>query len=342
MSKYLTLKFLLFLTLLRKGKIRPGNLWNTIVAYTLYFLKTKRSAAAPVLINFELSNNCNENCVFCRTEKGEIYDLRPGRPGAPAEPISKGTLDFEIFKGIIEQVAKKLLVAVPYVNGEPFIYKRIEQVLAELKQRRIGSIISTNGILLNDKNIDLILTQDLDLIKIHVSGFTNQIHQIQHRVGDIEVIKNNLRNLRRTITARNAKIIVLIDYIEYKHNQHELHLFKKFASELGFEFNVRPGNPKGMEASEGKQPENSAEHIPCDFLWKALTVNWNGDLLPCCDYVVWSDTNGYATYNQGSTDIKSIWNGPKIQTMRTLHQSVGRSAIDICANCNRCGIEYKY
>ena len=339
MTKYLTIKFLLFLTLLRKGKIRPGNLWNTIVAYTLYLLKTKRSAAAPVLINFELSNNCNENCVFCRTEKGEIYDLRPGDP---AKPIGKGTLDLEIFKGIIEQVAKQILVAVPYVNGEPFIYKRIEQVLAELKQRRIGSIISTNGILLSDKNIDMILTQDLDLIKIHVSGFTNQIHQIQHRVGDIEIIKENLRNLSRAITARKANIVVLIDYIEYKHNKHELQLFRNFARELGFEFNIRPGNPKGMEASEGKQPENSAEHIPCDFLWKALTVNWNGDLLPCCDYVVWSDTSGYATYNKGSTDIKGVWNGPKIQIMRSLHSSVGRSAIDICADCNRCGIEYKY
>ena len=65
---------------------------------------------------------------------------------------------------------------------------------------------------------------------------------------------------------------------------------------MGFDFNIRPGNPKGMEESEKPQPEISAINIPCEWLWKVMTVNWNGDLLPCCEYVTWSGSGGYANY----------------------------------------------
>ena len=59
----------------------------------------------------------------------------------------------------------------------------------------MGSMLSSNGILLNKKNINLILDEDLDQIKIHVSGFTNPIHQIQHRLGDVELIKKFKKSL---------------------------------------------------------------------------------------------------------------------------------------------------
>ena len=126
----------------------------------------------------------------------------------------------------------------------------------------MGSMLSSNGILLNNKNIDLILSEYLDQIKIHVSGFTNAVHQIQHRLGDVELIKSNLENLSKKINSSKSNIIVLVDYILYEHNKHEVEKFRKFTNNLGFDFNIRPGNPKGMEDSEKPQPEISAINIP--------------------------------------------------------------------------------
>ena len=37
--------------------------------------KLKKSGKTPVVIDFELSNKCNERCVFCRDEKGNIFDV---------------------------------------------------------------------------------------------------------------------------------------------------------------------------------------------------------------------------------------------------------------------------
>lgn len=354
-SKYFSIKFKIFITLFLNNKISIKKIFNIMYSSISYSLKLSKSSTYPVVINMELSNKCNERCVFCRDEKGKIFDLNPNKDN-PDNFIKKGSMDFEIFSKIANEVKKHSLLIIPYVNGEPFIYKHIDKVLKLLNNNKSGAILSTNGILLNEKHINLILDERLDQIKIHVSGFTNPIHQIEHRLGDVEVIKSNLKNLANKISERKSNIVVMIDYILYDHNKHELELFRNYANELNFNFSIRPGNPfklKELGYKEKKQPEIDSSKIACEWLWKVLTVNWNGDLLPCCDYVVWSKTYGYGTINSKNNidplekknivpNIKSIWNGDKIIQMRNIHTKSGRAPIPICAGCNRVGVEYKY
>jgi radical SAM protein with 4Fe4S-binding SPASM domain len=77
-------------------------------------------------------------------------------------------------------------------------------------------------------------------------------------------------------------------------------------------------------------------------LWKAVTVNWNGDVLPCCDYVGWSNTPGYGNILHKDSTLKDLWSGKIAQEMRFIHSTVGRKPIKICSNCSRTGIDYKY
>ena len=351
-TKYFQQKIKIVYNLIKKRKITFPKIFNIFVSWYSYLFKLNKSGKTPVVIDIELDNRCNERCVFCRNEKGDIFDINP--KSKPEQFIDKGRLDFSIFKEMVEEVKKTTLLVIPYVNGEPFIYKHLDKVLKLLKNLKMGSMLSSNGILLNKKNIDLILDEDLDQIKIHVSGFTNPIHQIQHRLGDVELIKKNLKNLSLEMKKRKSNLIVLVDYILYEHNKHELEMFRKFNDiELGFNFNIRPGNPKGMEESEKTQPEVSAIDIPCEWLWKVMTINWNADLLPCCEYVTWSEAGGLANFVgkenkknasnlETSTSIIETWNGTKIIEMRKIHREKGRMPIPICKGCNKVGVEYKY
>lgn len=292
------------------------------------------------MINFDLSNYCNERCVFCRTEDGKIYDQNPSKK---CGFIETGIMRLEIFEEIIRQTKDRLLMAVPYVNGEPFIYKDLGKAIKFATDNNVATMIATNGILLNEENIDTVLNGGLDFIKIQVSGFSRKVHGIEHRVGDIELIKRNLKLLSKKIKERNSSLIVMIDYILYKHNAHELELFKAFANDLGFMFSVRPGNPRGMEDKEKKQYKKSLPvNVPCDWLWKVLTVNWNGDIFPCCDYVIWSDIKGYGKFSPGNTNILEIWNGSDAVKMRKIHREEGRRPIPICSKCPRKGVEFKF
>ena len=365
-TKYLGLKIKIVLSLLLKGKISFPKLFNIFVSFYSYLFKLKTSAKTPVVVNFELSNKCNEHCVFCRDEKGKIFDMNES-----GKYIEKGRLDYDIFHNIVEEIKKTTLLIIPYVNGEPFIYKHLDKVLNLLNVNKLGSMLSSNGILLNEKNIDLIIKEDLDQIKVHVSGWTNKVHQIQHRLGDVEKIKENLTNLSKKIKQHKSRMIVLVDYILYDHNKHEVEEFRKFTNDLDFGFNIRPGNPRGMEGSEKLQPSDKAAiNNPCEWLWKVMTVNWNGDLLPCCEYVTWGNYHKFAKYikdddnknqktNENHTNMNEnwlgketplkttqsvidTWNGKRIVEMRMVHKTKGRAPIPICAGCTKTGVEYKF
>lgn len=340
MTKYFGLKIRILIKLIRKRKVTVKKVVNTIYCYLAYFLKLDRSGSTPFLISFELSNHCNESCIFCRDKEGKIFDLNPESKDSF---IEKGTMRLEVYESIVQQAKDTLLMAVPYVNGEPLIYKHFPKVLQIANENNVATMIATNGLLLNEQNVQAILDHDLDFIKIHVSGFTNQVHQIQHRLGDVELIKANLEILSREIQNRNSLLLVMVDYIRYKHNLHEIDLFRKFTEDLGFLFSIRPGNPLGLEDSEDFQPiDPNVNKLPCDWLWKVLTVNWNGDLLPCCDYVVWNNVDGHGKFEVGSTYLQDVWNGPSAIRMRQIHRDQGRKPIPICSQCTRKGVEFKF
>jgi len=299
------------------------------------------------MINFELSNECNAQCTFCRTIDGEIYNQNPNE--GSGEFIPKGQMSLEMYKEVIDQVKDHLLIAVLYVNGEPLMYKDLSKALKYASERKVATIIATNGEILFEDKIRQLLDSGLDFIKIAISGFTQDIYTVEHRNGNIENVKANLRNLARLKSELNSDLVVMLDFIDYDYNEHQKDLVRGFAEELGFIFNTRPGN---LFKLNEERPDLFPEEIPsgpklpltdlCEWPWKVMTVNWNGDLLPCCDYVVWNNVTPYATMEVGKTDLAKVWNGPDAADNRKTHTTVGRAGIDICSQCPRTGTAFKY
>ncbi len=73
-----------------------------------------------------------------------------------------------------------------------------------------------------------------------------------------------------------------------------------------------------------------------------MQVNFNGDVLPCCDAVVWSDSKPYKTFEVGKTNVMDVWNGPNAIAMRQMMTTKGRAANPMCAQCYREGVEFKW
>ena len=93
---------------------------------------------------------------------------------------------------------------------------------------------------------------------------------------------------------KKSNIIVMLDYILYNHNRHEVGLANKFADNYGMRFNVRPGNPKFMEDSENVQNTDIFDfRTACDWPWKAVTIDCNRNINPCCEYSVFSNKTPY-------------------------------------------------
>lgn len=338
-SRYLLLRLKIIFMLMRKRKLSAKKLLNLILCYLSYYMKRERSAKFPFAISFELSNECNANCLFCRSKTGQIYNQNPNDD----TPIPKGFLPYEIYTEVIDEVKDYMLMAILYVNGEPLIYKQLYAAIQYATDNNVASMIATNGTLLNEENIQKLIKSDIDFIKIAISGFSQESYSRQVRYGDVEKIKNNLQLLQAENSNNGNKTILMIDFIEYDYNQHEILSAKIFCEQLGFMFNVRQGNI----AHSNDTPEESdtlfePTETLCDWPWKVLTINWNGDVFPCCDYVVWTNLRSYKKITPGSVNIREIWNGEAAVKNRKIHCNQGRKAIPVCSRCNRNSINFKY
>ena len=341
-NRYLKLKMALFLTAVFAGKITPRKLWNVFACTMSYLLQRKISGASPFVLSLELWNECNAGCLFCRNEKGVIFNINPEQPTLGV--ISKGKMPAPMAMDIIDQVKKDVLVAVLYTNGEPLLYKELPNVIRFASQRKVMTMISSNGLLFTPENAKAILEAGIDFIKIQLSGFTQDIYSVQIRYGHVEKLKSNIRMLAEMKKQGGHHTLILIDYILYNYNKHQAPLVQAMCQELGLLYNTRPGNPKG--GLEGKEPLQSTESLPldmsCDWLWKGIQVNFNGDILQCCDGVIWSNPKVYEVYQTGKTNLKSVWNGPAARNLRITMATKGRGAIPMCSKCERKGVCFKW
>lgn len=337
---YLFLKIQLFLTAVFVGKVTFRKLWNVFICSAAYVFKTKESAGAPFILSLELWNECNAGCLFCRDAKGQIYNINPKKPSTGT--ISKGKMPLEMAKEIIDQVKDDVLIAVLYTNGEPLLYKDLADVVKFATERKVMTMISTNGLLFTEENASALLKSGIDLIKIQLGGFTQDIYGIQIRYGQVEKLKSNILMLARLKKELKAPTVILIDWITYNYNLHQIPLIRLFCKEQGLMLSFRQGNSKGgLEDKETPLPTQTLS-MSCDWLWKGMQVDFNGNVLQCCDGVIWSDIKPFDRYVTGTSKVKDIWNGPAARATRDLMKTKGRSSMPICKQCQRTGVAFKW
>jgi len=333
MNKYIFLRVNILLLLLKKRKIKLLAVSNLINFYFNFLFKLKSSPKSPLLLNVELWNECNEACLFCRSNDGVIHS-----PDENIKNIPKGKADLNLVLKSIQDFHKRLLLFIPYINGEPLISPILPNVLKYCKNMNVGTLVATNGISLDINKSIMLIENDLDFLKVHISGMTNEVHRIQHRTGDIDKILRNIKNFQKLNKKRST--MVMLDYILYNHNNHQIIEAKNFCKENDVIFNLRPGNNKFLEATESTNiPNVDVSKKPCDWIWGTLAIDWNGAVLPCCDHVLWPGQNEYGNLNKISAN--DIWHGNKIKDFRDSIINRGRGANMVCKDCKKEGIYFK-
>jgi len=322
--------------LLKKGKLTPRKLHNF---FSLKYAKRRGYSTinnGPVLINFELWNECNEACVFCRSKTGDIYRSDSGEGFVP-----KGKARIDDVNKALDIFRNSLIFCVPYVNGEPLIASTLNPVLQKAKEYKIGTVIASNGISLSKEKGSMLIDADLDLLKVHISGMTDDVHQIQHRTGSAATILDRLREFKKL---SGNQTLVVLDYILYNHNKHQLIDAKSFCNDNGITLNVRPGNNRGMEHTEqSNDPGLDLEWLPCDYVWEAFTLDWNRQVLPCCDFVTWPAHKGLIEdISSDSVDLMREWSQGSFARFRSEMLHKGRSFCEVCKNCPKTSLGFKF
>jgi len=102
--------------------------------------------SAPASVDVFITDRCNLNCVHCfaRTEEKKEHEL------------SAAELAY-----IFDQLESLGVFEVRINGGEPFLHSEINDILRSLRQRRFRRVILTNGTLLDERKIELLMESEI-------------------------------------------------------------------------------------------------------------------------------------------------------------------------------------
>lgn len=287
------------------------------------FIRNQRVFGYPFYLTLESGNFCNLKCPLCATTFRE-------------KEMPRGMLDAETAKRILDRFPA-LLVANLSLWGEPFLNKQIFDIIRYGRERKIEMIVQSNFSLPNfdEEMAQNILDSDLSTLWLSIDGATQETYEVYRRKGELALVLENLGTLLRLKRAQgrtNPKIVWKM--VVNKHNQHEVPLAQAKANELGIEFlTVEIYTPEHLK--EQWKPSVDVEQMgtkthtdrmeQCYPLWQVMTVNFNGDVFPCCGE--WSPKD--AMGNVLREPVSKIWNSPEYRRRRAMNKS-GPPRCDDC------------
>lgn len=258
------------------------NKW--IVQVQNSYLRNERVFGHPFQLTLEPTNHCNLRCPLCPTTFRESR-LPSGRMSASD--------------------AKTILDRFPYTVqlvlsnwGEPFMNPEIFEIIADAKSRDIQVKLESNFTLFDEASCHALVDSRLDNLVVALDGASQESYEV-YRVGGVfaDVIEN-IETLRR-VQAERGDFHVELEWkmVIHKHNEHEIGEARAWAERLGMSFNpVTIWTPADQEdqwlpkAPEHRGPRNGiGGPAKCHNLWQAVSVNFNGDVFPCCSEFAPSD-----------------------------------------------------
>ena len=287
----------------------------------------------PLSFSIEPTNRCNLECPECPSGLGKL-----------TRPL--GSLSFNMFKKWVDQIKNETFYLQLFFQGEPFINKELNQMLEYARNQKIYTSISTNGLLLNDKNIDLVLQNPPDKLIFSIDGLDEQTYRNYRVGGSFKIADESLKNL--LIKKRNqnlSKPFVELQFIVMKQNEHQINDLKKYARELGIDkltlktmqvssyqnaINFLPKNKKysryTIENSSVKLKKKLANR--CFAIWRTSVLTWDGNIVPCC----FDKDANHKLGNINEQHFKEIWKNKNYYNFRKAILK-NRKAIPICTNC---------
>ena len=171
----------------------------------IYNLKLK----APLSICWQITTKCNLNCKYCISSSGcnGIYGL-----------------DTNTAKRIINQFGELGVNRLDFTGGEPLLRTDLGQLIDCAKENNISTIVTTNTLLLTNKNIEVL--KKADLVQISIDG-PQHIHDMQRMA---EVYETTIKNIKKL---QEAGCKIRINSFIFNSNKKYVDDLMKLSKQLG-------------------------------------------------------------------------------------------------------------
>ena len=298
------------------------KLFNRVVSVSDFITKKPRNRSKPLEIILEVTNFCNLDCIMC-----------------PRMNMTRDTgfMTLELFKKIIDQVESHAeLVYLAGGLGDPLLHPDLGSMIQYGKSRGVIIGVSTNATMLNDKNINMLLESQTDILLLSLDGATKETHE-SIRIGS--VFEKTMGGVENFLTEKERRDVdrpyAVCQMVYMPENKMEAGEFEKKWSAFAKADEVRLKKYLTLQGADNG-PENSLDSesakrakASCILPWRQLSIGWDGTVAICCRDMDFKEPIG----NAQETSIDEIWNSEKMMQYRESLSNSRKSELSICKDC---------
>ncbi len=267
----------------------------------------------------ETTNRCNLWCPMCpRTH----------------EPQAGRDMPDELLYEVIEEFARlggdHIYL---YGLGEPLLDSRLFDVIRRCTELDVGTIVSTNGVLLNERNREALLASPCDHLLVGIDGHTQETYDRYRQGGDLETVRRQLIALAAAKRQRRIPMTVVVQLIRMPHNLHEVDDFVAYWSRIpGIDLVRVKDEDLGLEEHRIYEPDAHLRLNPCHLLWRGSVVVRASGLVYPCYHIADVDGDGHLG-DLAEHSLGELWDGPQMQELRRIQARDEVPNDHPCATC---------
>lgn len=283
-----------------------------------FFLRRPTTPTGPIYLNIEPTNACNLSCRVCSNDGSR----------------RRGLMEMGLFRDIMDQAYESGVYKVAlFLGGEPLLHKELPQMVEYVRAKGLESRIRTNATLLTREKSEELLDAGLDFLGISFDGDNKQDYESMRVGANYEQVLENVFAFLELKKKRNLDkpfvSLQMIKLVDNPRQQVDPEFIRQFDGLPIDEFSpINPHNWRG-ERNDIKQRERGTHYYPCQFLWAAMSITWDGKAV-CC-----SDLNGrFPMGDFREQSIMEIWNGEEMSRHRRLLIEKRYNELELCRDCH--------
>jgi len=289
--------------------------WNRAKLLWGYLRGAGRVPALPLEYIVETTARCNLYCPMCPRE---------------SHPQPKEDMDDPTFRRLVEQARATAEHMMLIGLGEPLLDPRIFDRIGFCDQHGISTLISTNGVLLDEAAAERLLATPLAHITLSFDGYSKETFEFYRKGARFERVRDNFVRFCRMKQERGSRLQIVVQMVRMDGNRHEEADFRRFWRTVPGVDLIRVKEDE-TDLLRPLPPAPRRANHPCHYLWRgALYVKHNGDVYPCCQSYM---LDGSPIGNLNAEPLVQIFNSDEMRRMRQLHVAGRAGEIDICARC---------
>jgi len=247
-------------------------------------------------------------------------------------------MNLDLYKQVIDEISGYAYDVNLCHRGESLLHPDIYGMIEYANQKGLLTRLHTNATLLGEKESRKLLESDLDLLSFSFDGYDRETYE-KVRVGAdfAETLDNIIQFLEIKKELKKTKPYTIVQIIEGLGFREPDPVTKnefrdRFRSLPLDEFYVKPPHNWGGSISLKEKGSDSSQRCrPCTFPWYALTVFWDGAVVPCPQDFFGEIELG----NVKQSTLRVIWNNDRMMHLRGKMIAGEYQDLKPCNSCDR-------